>query len=307
MKNLILIIYSVVQFNLFGQVIQNGSFEDGPYANFLNQIYAADFWDYGCNGGTNLYDCQATPVVGGPLNGQIVVGTPQYCINPRNNGNNNCRYGSIRCQSIFNASGGNLWNELSADLLPGITYTIQGYVARGQQPAGLNVPSTRRIEVVLRATTDGGICNNGLVVPIPIDIRFNACNWTLFSTTFELTSTQAAWGYDKIEFREITQATYDAEEIYIDDIELLGGVAGLFEDMEAFSELINIYPNPATSELHIETKASVERIVIMDLMGKVLFESANSNTISLESLSAGLYIIQLEYGNEKYSQRIVKQ
>jgi len=125
------------------------------------------------------------------------------------------------------------------------------------------------------------------------------------STSFQLTPAQAAGGYDWIEFREISRPGYTQEWIYIDDVELLGTVMGLSETLS--SETVNIYPIPASSDLHIDTKFPYEKVLITDLMGKVLLEEVDSKTISVESLSNGVYIIQLVNGEEVYSQRIIKQ
>lgn len=311
MKNIILIIISFTHLALFAQVIQNGGFEDGPTANHISQIYKADFWDFGCDVNSNLYDCQATPVVGGPLNGQVVVGTPVTCINPRNNGSANCRFGSLRCKGGFSSSA-SLWNELSSNLLPNVNYEIQAHVARGNSTnPNSNLPLIRRIEVVLRSTNDANpICENEeIVVPVPVDITFINCNWMSISTTFQLTNAQAALGYKLIEFRELPLSGYDQELIFIDDVSLIRGTLGLpFKEKTTLSsESISIYPNPASLELYIETEVVFERIIIMDLMGKVLLETSYSNTICLESLSSGAYLIQLESGSEKFNQRFIKQ
>lgn len=307
MKHIFTFVISACHIAVFGQAIQNGTFEAGTTPNNISQIARATYWHIACNGNTDLYDCQADPVGGsGPGSGSVIVGTPAACINPRSNGSNNCRFGSIRTAGQFSSSG-SLYNELDADLLPNITYTIQAYVARGLAPSGsnLNWPATRRIEAVLRATTDGNYCDNEIIVPIPIDIVYNNCNWMFVSATFQLTPTQALGGYDLIEFRDLSRVGYDQERIYIDDVELLGGTAGLSETLS--SETVNIYPVPTSSNLHIDTKFSFEKVLITDLMGKVLLEGADSKTISVETLSDGVYIIQLVNGEEIYSQRIVKQ
>lgn len=318
MKKITLIIISVAHFTLFGQIIQNGDFEDGLIPNSSGQIHYADFWHVGCYGTAgltpSLYDCQADPVPSGPSAGQVVVGTPAGCIYPRNNGSTNCRFGSITCVGTSGATQGpgtSIWNELSSDLLPNITYELQAWVARTQfvaPPIGTNSwPTVRRIEVVLRATTDGSVCDNEIIVPVPIDIVFNDCNWMFINTTFQLTPAQAAIGYDLIEFRELPLSNYSFESIFIDDVVLLSRALGLPSEETFSSGTVNIYPNPAVYELNIETEIQFNRVVILDLMGKELIVSVDSKTISLENLSAGVYIIQLESNNDIYSQRFVKQ
>lgn len=316
MKHFFTLVISACHIVVFGQSIQNGDFEDGPHPSFFGQIQYADFWDRGCYGSSGLYpslrDCQASPVPSGPSQGQVVVGVPAGCINPRNNGSTNCRFGSISCQGNTGASQGpgtSIWNELSSDLLPDVNYEVRAWVARTAfvaPPVGTNSwPVVRRIELVLRATTDGDICDNEIAVPVPIDIVYNNCNWMFISTTFHLTSAQALAGYDRIEFRELARSNYSVESIYIDDVVLLNnGTTGL---QEMLSERIKIYPNPVVSELNIETDLQYERAVILDQTGRELLVYSNEKTISLESLSSGVYFIQLVSDGEVHSQRFVKQ
>ena len=317
MKKSLLFVIALTHFALFGQVIQNGDFEDGPTANFFGQIERADFWDRGCYGSSglypSLYDCQAPPVSSGPFAGQVVVGTPAGCIYPRSNGSTNCRFGSISCVGTTGATTGpgtSIWNELSSNLLPNTTYQVQAWVARTEfvpPPVGTNSwPTTRRIEVVLRATNDGfAICDTSIVVAVPIDIVFDNCNWMFISSnTFSLTPAQAALGFDLIEFRELPRSNYSVENIYIDDVSLQT-IAGL--SSTEIEETVTIYPNPASSELNIETEFQFERAIVTDLMGKELIVSSGSKTISLENLSAGVYIIKLESEGKIYSERFVKQ
>jgi hypothetical protein len=317
MKKLILFIIPLVHFTLNCQTIQNGDFESGPHPNFFGQINRADFWDRGCYGSSalypSLYDCQATPATSGPFAGQILVDPPAGCINPRNNGQTNCRFGSISCLGTFGASQGpgtSIWNELSADLQPNITYEFNAWVARTQfvpPPVGTNVwPVVRRVELVLRATTDGNICDNEIVIPVPVDITFNSCNWMKISTTFQLTPLQALGGYDRIEIRELPRSNYSLENIYIDDVELLGGVTGVDELNPTTSSFV-VYPNPVTSDLKIETEIDFEKCIIMDLTGKELLEFSNSKTISLENLASGTYFISILSNGQYHSQRFVKQ
>lgn len=53
-----------------------------------------------------------------------------------------------------------------------------------------------------------------------------------------------------------------------------------------------VYPNPSHGILHIETEATLQRIVIYDLMGKEVLTFAPDKQIDLSSLSKGLYIMK---------------
>lgn len=291
--------------SVFAQTIQNGGFEDGPTATNISQIYNADFWYFGCEDLTSLYDCDSPPISGGPFAGASPVDIPANCISPRTNGFDNCRFGSIRCRPDSNGVGGSPKNELSGIFQANVTYEIQAFVARGNLPTFVNQPNNRRIEALLRVTNDGGACQNEIVIPIPTDIPYGNCSWMPISAYFQLNPIQAAVGYNFIEFREVPQYGHGYEEIYIDDVSL-SRVAGL---SNLSLETVKIYPNPANTELHIETENKFSRAIVTDLLGKELMVINDSKTIYLENLSTGVYIIQLvsDNGYETYSQRFIKQ
>jgi len=162
MKHFFTFVFSAFHIVVFSQSIQNGGFEDGPRVTFISQIYRATHWFNGCEFNTDLYDCQAEPATSGPGAGTIYNSVPVGCLYPRNNGSTNCRFGSLRTAGLNQSgsgtvSAGHLRNELTSDLLPNVNYDLNLWVARTQ---GNNNPPTRRIEAVLRATTDGDICDN---------------------------------------------------------------------------------------------------------------------------------------------------
>lgn len=287
------------------QVVQNGGFEEGDTVTNISQIYNADYWEYGCDGSANLFDCNAPPIFGIP--GPSLVGMPADCIYPRSNGSLNCRFGSVTVESQSNSSSESTMNRLSGNLLANVPYEIQLFAARGTKPPAANQPTYRRIEAVLRI----GNCDDEIIVPIPIDIPFGNCDWIQLNANFELTVNEASFGYNYIEFREVTQIVFNSEEIYIDDVVLIVGVADLQSEETGLysSKWINIYPNPANSVLNIETGELISRAVIMDLTGKEMIISSNTNTISVENLSIGSYLIKLysQDGSEACIQRFVKQ
>lgn len=75
------------------------------------------------------------------------------------------------------------------------------------------------------------------------------------------------------------------------------------------SESIVAYPNPTNGDLYIRSdlKAAYR---VTNLYGATLFEGdilIGINTLSLDNLSTGIYIIQVTEGNSRYNIRILKQ
>ncbi len=81
------------------------------------------------------------------------------------------------------------------------------------------------------------------------------------------------------------------------------------DNIDNTAQKITLYPNPANSELNIETidtKNKIVKIQVIDIMGKVVstienIQTSNNNkvTISLNRLEKGLYFINLTFENQK--------
>lgn len=80
---------------------------------------------------------------------------------------------------------------------------------------------------------------------------------------------------------------------------------------EMIENEINIYPNPATKYITIETNNNEPKSVILyDALGKVVDDiSTNENSIIIDvkNLPAGIYIVKIKNGNSIITQNFVKQ
>lgn len=80
-----------------------------------------------------------------------------------------------------------------------------------------------------------------------------------------------------------------------------------------FQKQFTVYPNPATDVISISNSgATLENvdITLFDLNGRVLISEVqknieNSHTVSLQALSAGMYILSLTAGEKQFMQKIV--
>jgi hypothetical protein len=77
---------------------------------------------------------------------------------------------------------------------------------------------------------------------------------------------------------------------------------------EISEENIRIYPNPATTEIHIIAPNDLPwSIQLVNTIGIPVFKTSNQTTISIADLPAGVYYLQLRQGNNFYSRKIIKQ
>jgi hypothetical protein len=71
---------------------------------------------------------------------------------------------------------------------------------------------------------------------------------------------------------------------------------------------VKIYPNPASDVLHITTPVKVH-VVISSMEGRVLVRSNDTNTVNIEQLEPGMYLVSMfnEAGDRIKVERITKQ
>ena len=62
---------------------------------------------------------------------------------------------------------------------------------------------------------------------------------------------------------------------------------------EPTASKVNVYPNPASSTLHIEGIEQGAAIEVYDLTGRKVLASAFTPTLSVETLPAGLYLLHI--------------
>jgi hypothetical protein len=119
------------------------------------------------------------------------------------------------------------------------------------------------------------------------------------------------------ELPEAATVSADKSKIYYHKKQ--GGVFKLFlryrnipTSIQAKNEnnTFKIYPNPATNSIQIAlAKYEPYKISISDLLGKIIMETSvdkQSTTINLEGFQQGVYLLQIQTGNEILTQKFIK-
>ena len=77
------------------------------------------------------------------------------------------------------------------------------------------------------------------------------------------------------------------------------------------SETFSVYPNPTSGDIvYINTKnnVTITSARVYDMTGKQVLQQANpSNEINVQGLQKGIYILQLEIGNQTINKKLIKQ
>ncbi|HYG15303.1 MAG TPA: T9SS type A sorting domain-containing protein, partial [Bacteroidia bacterium] len=78
---------------------------------------------------------------------------------------------------------------------------------------------------------------------------------------------------------------------------------------ESNGSRIQIYPNPATSNITIEAESSIAEIILTDITGRsIVFEETNSTraVLNINGLKAGIYMVHVkDTGNKIYTAKLV--
>lgn len=71
---------------------------------------------------------------------------------------------------------------------------------------------------------------------------------------------------------------------------------------------LKIYPNPAKNTFQINCNSNIKKVIISDSLGKVLLiKTQDNNEINVESLSKGIYLIEVYSGEYKFNSKFVKE
>ena len=76
-------------------------------------------------------------------------------------------------------------------------------------------------------------------------------------------------------------------------------VTGVSSTVDAQDNLVDLYPNPATTTLSIQSEENIEQLMIMDLTGRVVYQQTmNSSSISVPfHLDQGAYLVRIQLNN----------
>ncbi len=86
-----------------------------------------------------------------------------------------------------------------------------------------------------------------------------------------------------------------------------GGSTNYISELVSDAVDFMLYPNPATDALSISCTASVQRVLIYDLSGKLLLETAETQDIDIASFDPGVFIVQIQTARGWSMQRFVKR
>ena len=70
---------------------------------------------------------------------------------------------------------------------------------------------------------------------------------------------------------------------------------------------ISIYPNPTSDIVYIDGNYTQLKVVVYDILGKLVMKESITNSINISQLEKGVYILQLSDGAKVTTKRIIKK
>ncbi|MGY8988277.1 MAG: T9SS type A sorting domain-containing protein [Flavobacteriales bacterium] len=130
--------------------------------------------------------------------------------------------------------------------------------------------------------------------------------WEQFSVDLTNVASQSITRF--VLFLDQTVVNWDT--YYLDDFNLSS--MPLFVDNLEVSEILNIYPQPATNNLNIELKLNnhdENKVYIYDIQGNILLSSIinqNSNNVHLDvsKFHSGIYFVKVQSKNHLYTKKV---
>lgn len=134
--------------------------------------------------------------------------------------------------------------------------------------------------------------------------------WTLLK---QYSMQISSWRKRTIELPELSSNYYIAFEvvcrggygIVIDDINIVTEYDAI--DSENYSEIIKVYPNPASNELNISSSEAIDCVCMYDIMGRLIEKiNVNGNKIKIDTFNyeRGIYVIGVEIEDIIYKTKV---
>jgi len=85
---------------------------------------------------------------------------------------------------------------------------------------------------------------------------------------------------------------YWDREITIDEIDLLCDLLSV-EEFETSNNFIKVHPNPVSDNLAIQSKTPISEVKLINMIGQVVLNRKNENTLNVSNLESGLYFLRV--------------
>ncbi|MBC7554885.1 MAG: T9SS type A sorting domain-containing protein [Taibaiella sp.] len=219
-----------------------------------------------------------------------------------------CQGGSARLtvSIVSGATGVQFQWKKNTINIPGATSTTYIATSTGDYTCFVNIPgsctiTTNMIHVEVHPTPTPLVTFNG--AKFTTYNYYRSYQWYLNTVTIPGATTRMVTATSNGSYRVLVTDTFGC--IKLSDGYALNNLA--VNSIETAAP-ISIYPNPATSMVHVEGAADA-RVTVSGMEGKVVLEYNKQNDINISTLPAGLYMIMVydQKGNRLHVEKLIKQ
>ena len=179
----------------------------------------------------------------------------------------------------------NFNTEFIATICEGQTYTENGF-------------NISEAGVYTQTLTSANGCDSIVTLTVSVNPTFD----TTINATINAGETYAEFGFNESEAGTYVQNLQTVNGCD-STITLMLSVNSSLLDIEETE--ISLYPNPTDSE--ITFSQAIEKVEVIDLIGKTILTFTNAKTINIESLPAGAYYLRLTNEEKTSLQKVIKQ
>ncbi len=79
------------------------------------------------------------------------------------------------------------------------------------------------------------------------------------------------------------------------------------ETNEFSKNVVNVFPNPTKNILNVTTNDGIRSLELYDLNGRIIIENENFESINIENVNSGIYLLKITTDNGISTQRIIKE
>jgi hypothetical protein len=127
---------------------------------------------------------------------------------------------------------------------------------------------------------------------------------------YDYTYTEYAW-FTTNPFKYIMSVSFNVTSTSSNNgVVVFTNFANLGVNSNNKEKSVTVYPNPTTStlNLHFSNAETIDKVVIIDVSGKIVKQQTENTTqINVEKLATGLYIIEAYSGKEKFQTKFIKE
>ncbi|WP_312510059.1 T9SS-dependent choice-of-anchor J family protein [Chryseobacterium culicis] len=110
----------------------------------------------------------------------------------------------------------------------------------------------------------------------------------------------------RIYFRQFSSIT-GMEQLLIDTVQITEqNLLGTSEESMTREDVM-MYPNPSFDYLNIQSKSKIMHVKMFDMTGKEMNITRNSDSIAIDHLQPGTYIVSIVTDNKIYNKKLIKK